>query len=477
MSGLGRWQEAEAELAELEPRDEVEITRQAVARAENLALQGGRRQALRILEDTLDTVGDEELRNELEATAMFIASYLGDLERAIHESNRLLKEPEVNASTQVRILVIRTYSKVLMGRFDQMVDHEIKEALQEAAKRPDHFPIAIDLLWVNRAVGLGSIGKLQDAEEIARTRYGNALNGGSSGPRGLWANNLGYALLGRGQALRARRFFLEAVAAFEEQDPVGSMFHALCLGAIAAAIVGDHRTTDDLIRRHEEHLTVRAQAFGSVLQTRALTWQQYASGDLKAAGDAALAAGQNAVQEKQYIHAMAAFHDAVRFGYAHLVVDHLADLEAKVNGRLITALSSHAKASVDNDPDDLMDVADEFARMGADLQAAETLAQASHIYGELGRAGSATQASVRAIKLLEQCGDATTPWLWLERPDGLTPRQLEVARLAAADLTDREISDRLGISVRTVSNHLAAAFVKLGIHDRVELKGLVAPIS
>jgi DNA-binding NarL/FixJ family response regulator len=44
----------------------------------------------------------------------------------------------------------------------------------------------------------------------------------------------------------------------------------------------------------------------------------------------------------------------------------------------------------------------------------------------------------------------------------LTPREMEVARLVAEDLTDKLIADILGISVHTVHEHLERIGKKLG---------------
>ena len=58
--------------------------------------------------------------------------------------------------------------------------------------------------------------------------------------------------------------------------------------------------------------------------------------------------------------------------------------------------------------------------------------------------------------------------------DELTAREREVATLAAAGLTSREIAGRLVVSVRTVDNHLQRAYRKLGVTRREELADLLA---
>jgi DNA-binding CsgD family transcriptional regulator len=54
-------------------------------------------------------------------------------------------------------------------------------------------------------------------------------------------------------------------------------------------------------------------------------------------------------------------------------------------------------------------------------------------------------------------------------PGSLTPRELEVARLAAAGYSAREIGERLFIGERTVEGHLARAYAKLGVASKMEL--------
>lgn len=50
--------------------------------------------------------------------------------------------------------------------------------------------------------------------------------------------------------------------------------------------------------------------------------------------------------------------------------------------------------------------------------------------------------------------------------DALTPSELRVAELAAGGQTDRQITQALFITQRTVENHLTGTYGKLGIGSR-----------
>ena len=49
---------------------------------------------------------------------------------------------------------------------------------------------------------------------------------------------------------------------------------------------------------------------------------------------------------------------------------------------------------------------------------------------------------------------------------GVSERELEVCRLIARGKMNKEIAEVLGISLRTVQNHIAHIFDKLGVHSR-----------
>ncbi len=63
-------------------------------------------------------------------------------------------------------------------------------------------------------------------------------------------------------------------------------------------------------------------------------------------------------------------------------------------------------------------------------------------------------------------GDEVEKVEWWSR---LTSAEVEVALLAAAGLTNRQISERLFTSPRTTESHLAHVYRKLGISGRTQL--------
>jgi DNA-binding CsgD family transcriptional regulator len=57
----------------------------------------------------------------------------------------------------------------------------------------------------------------------------------------------------------------------------------------------------------------------------------------------------------------------------------------------------------------------------------------------------------------------------LTGPTSLTESQRQVASLAVQGLTNREIAERLFVTIKTVETHLMAVYRKLGIRTRDEL--------
>jgi DNA-binding CsgD family transcriptional regulator len=67
---------------------------------------------------------------------------------------------------------------------------------------------------------------------------------------------------------------------------------------------------------------------------------------------------------------------------------------------------------------------------------------------------------------LPYLGSLSRPW---PPVDPLTPREREVAGLAASGMQSKQIAARLTVSVRTVDAHLRNAYAKTGAGNRVQL--------
>jgi len=90
--------------------------------------------------------------------------------------------------------------------------------------------------------------------------------------------------------------------------------------------------------------------------------------------------------------------------------------------------------------------------------------------------GERVMAGAVANRVLEMLTGATTPKQFY---DGLTAREIEILRLLATGMANKQIAFRLKISEKTVRNHVSNTYEKLGIYDRAQAvlyavrKGLV----
>lgn len=118
----------------------------------------------------------------------------------------------------------------------------------------------------------------------------------------------------------------------------------------------------------------------------------------------------------------------------------------------------------------LLDLAAAAADRGAGVMAAETATAAAHAFQRQGDRGRlATALEVRAHLLTSSVG-AATPGLLPPGRAPLTSREREVAFLAAGGATSADIASRLGLSRRTVDNHLGRVFDKLNVRRRHDLR-------
>jgi len=130
---------------------------------------------------------------------------------------------------------------------------------------------------------------------------------------------------------------------------------------------------------------------------------------------------------------------------------------------------------VDHFPFDLARVqllyGERLRRARATKESRQHLATALEIFERHGARPWAT----RAASELRATGQTKTRPDQRER-DSLTPQEREIAMLAAAGLSNKEIGQRLFMSHRTVGAHLYQIFPKLGVTSRAALRDALAAL-
>lgn len=140
-------------------------------------------------------------------------------------------------------------------------------------------------------------------------------------------------------------------------------------------------------------------------------------------------------------------------------------------GGIAELLASRVEAFSSGSAHALTAAAERMQAVGLHGRAADAWEQAARLHRESGRHDTAARASATATLLRSTHGLGS----WPASAVVLSPRESEIAQLAARRVRSREIGELLGLSVRTVDNHLARAYRKLGVTGRDELVDLLGP--
>ncbi|PVZ07668.1 helix-turn-helix transcriptional regulator [Actinomycetospora cinnamomea] len=306
---------------------------------------------------------------------------------------------------------------------------------------------------------------LPAAEAVAQRLREEALLESAPEPASLAATWLGIVAARRGRLPEAVRWLQEAAAAVRASRFPFTLPLVSEIAVALASLGGLDRARAAL---------AEAEPLGDEVLFSAWTWtaRVWLAGlggrrgeAVRMALDTPARAGRLAVLQS--------LHAVVRIGEAPpAVVAELDRLAARGTGRLHDLYAAHARAVADADPRALDTAAQAFADRGMLLLAAEAAAQACAAHRAAGRPSSARASAVRARGWAPAA--AVTPALaLLDGADELTPRETEIASLAAGGLTSRAIASQLVVSVRTVDNVLASVYQKLGITGRAELPDVV----
>ena len=313
-------------------------------------------------------------------------------------------------------------------------------------------------------------GPPRRGREPAQHAYERELERRSAQYTALAAGTLSVIWLARGRVRTALRWSRESTALLRDVDAVGMLPWALAGLAQAAAQAGEAELARGAV--HEMELRPLGHKGFECELGLARAWSAAADGELSRAHAQALAAADLAQSRGQAAFALRALHVLCRFGEAAGAAPRIARLADHVDGPFAQLAAAHAAALVARDGRTLLEVADHFGALDARLLAAEAAQAAAAAHHAAGREASARGG--RALRpLAGALRDCRPPTLLAGSVQELTPREREIALLAASGLTSRQIAERLVVSVRTVDNHLQHAYRKLGIARREELPGVL----
>jgi DNA-binding CsgD family transcriptional regulator len=199
-------------------------------------------------------------------------------------------------------------------------------------------------------------------------------------------------------------------------------------------------------------------------------WVMARSGRLRAAGELAVRTARDTAAAGAVTTAMWYLADASRLGAEKLAADVAESLAGEIGSDLTSARLLGIRARADGAAEPLLTAAEAHLSVGVFGHAGElaelaTQAVRPHSRSAESLIGRAREVAGRAAAALGQGASSTPPVL----PEQLTRREIEIARLAAQGLRDKDIADELTLSVRTVESHLASAYRKLHIASRREL--------
>lgn len=427
--------------------------------------------AEQILAAARTSIGDHHGRSELDAHRATLLLFAGDVSSAESLASEILERVGVPPVARLRALVAMIGAEALRGRAGRAVS-AADEVLPDAVALADAVPHAAQEVALGRCLAQLHAGWLDDAEASAATSFDLAVRTGAEDYLGTWAMFRGRIALTRGDIDEAIVQLADARNALEEHDPASLRPWSLALLAHAIALSGDAASAAELIESARATSNPAAALSSSDL-LRADAWIHVRHGDLatalgllRRAADVARDSGALAVEA-------GVLHDMVRLGEPLLAADRLSELAEEVDGPATQLFSAHAAAQLADDAAGLETTAAGFERSGSWLCAAEALVSASGIWQVRGLVGRQATCARAASDLVARCRGVVSPTLdHLHESSllgSLTRREREVGLLTASGLSNREIADRLFLSMRTVGNHLNHIYAKLGIEGRTAL--------
>ena len=204
----------------------------------------------------------------------------------------------------------------------------------------------------------------------------------------------------------------------------------------------------------------------------ARAWVAAGQGAVTEAITVLLSAAERARTAGRFAAEVLCLQTATQFG-DRTTAPRLGELESIVEGPRVVQAARFAVAMRDGDAAELSAMSAEFERMGDVVAAIDAAAHAALTYRRQDKRGSAQLCSARADALAAESGAATPALRQASEPLPLTDREAEVVMLIGEGLSNREVAERLTLSVRTVESHIFRAMRKTGTTSREDLAALL----
>jgi DNA-binding NarL/FixJ family response regulator len=471
----GGYVEREELLGELAATAATDEERAVVAVSRALGLFWGLADgeaAERVLVEAEAEVADPGWWSELRATRATLIGQAGR-HREVLELLAGLPNDVVSGRARLQAALAGAFALPGVGRGEEAVTR-IDDAMSAGAEIGQQLTLfRAGLLQSAKAMALVALGRLRAAEEAARTGLEAAIATGNRAAEGFFGATLGWVQLHQGLLVSAQRTYRESATAFRASAHRGPLRWALAGLLFAAALARDREVAGEAGRALDALGPHPAALFDTAI-SQARAWAAVADGDPEHARALLRAAAAEARSRAAVLDESAALYDLARLGRANEVADRLRSLAAIVQGDHLRILADNAAALARGDPDALGDAAQRFAALGFNLRAAESAMAASEASARARDQRTASRWARRATELAALCEAPVTPELvGPTGPVPLTNREREIALLAADGLASRVIAERLYVSVRTVDNHLARIYTKLGVTGRSELPAVL----
>ncbi|UQE76444.1 LuxR C-terminal-related transcriptional regulator [Gordonia sp. PP30] len=468
----GKARESDEVLNAFDPAEltQPEVVRWGMQRIGNLFWSVGETEgAARVLEQVRESITEPALEQIADGIGSACAAFENDLPRALTLADRVLNAKNLLPWAEEWAVFGGGLARALGGRGSEVAALAARGRIAEA--RTDgvlRFPAGY-----GEILALTLTGRFDDADRAA-ARYDQLAAAGQYLAWALAGTHVSTVALARGDLPAVTSRLEQSLAALAGQRRVSWVFPARYVLAQAYAGLGQAAEADAVLLAAEDAYGPNvAVCRPQLLLARAC--QLAAAGAVTPAIAGAREAAHAARDTEQYAVEALALHTAARFGAtAPEVVERLAALAARIDGELAPVYARHAAAVAASDGADLDAAARDFERIGALMSAADAAAAAATAHDRAGHRTAMAASSAAAARLSVACGGLRTPAVVAAaQPLPLTVREREIASLVAVGLTNREIADRLVVSVRTVEGHIYRACQKFDVADRAGLADLV----